>query len=347
MTQQPPAWTAGHAPPPRFGTAPPQPWPAGHWPAATGRVPVVPVHPSWQPVQPGFGPPPGPSVADLWAAPPPPPQPPRRARWVVPLVVFALFAGGGFLRTIGSGQPVWPGGPSVRTASPSAVPSVAKATPTTAKGRILIDNALYPLRLSGDCPGQVSPKTRREYLAQVDALLECLSAAYRPLIERAGYDFRPVEHTYFDKTTDSPCGRDEDAYAFYCEENSKIYFSERVYSYASSQRLSVAEVVIHEYNHHVQSMVGILNAEDRRRDPAAERRVELQSLCWTYYTFNSVRGFAVNDDDLFWFDQIWADSPDPDGHGSVAAQRLWGSRGLSGTDLAACNTWAAADDEVR
>ncbi len=266
---------------------------------------------------------------------------------MVPLVVVALVAGGGFLRTIGSAAPVWPGGPSVGSASPSAVPSVAKATPTTAKGRILIDNALYPLRLSGDCPGQDSPRTRRAYQAQVDALLECLSAAYRPLIDEAGYDFRPVEHTYFGTTADSPCGREADAYAFYCEENSKIYFSEKVYRYASIQRLSVVEVVIHEYNHHVQSMVGILNAEDRRRDATAERRVELQALCWTYYAFHTVEGFAVNDDDLVWFDEIWADSPDPQGHGSVAAQRLWGSRGLNGTDLAACNTWAAPEDEVR
>lgn len=341
MSTPPTGWKAGHAPTPRFGSPPPQPAVfADRWAAGSGQA-LPPVHPSWQTAPPGWAGPPA-SVSELWAAPPPPRPAPGRAWWVVPLVVLALVLSAGVLRgydTQGRGQ-------STRV-TPSSVPSVTKAKPTTTTGRILMDNALYPLKLVGDCPGQTSPSSRAEYRSQVEALLRCLTDAYRPLIDKAGFDFRPVSHTYFGTSADSPCGKEHDAYAFYCEENSTIYLSQKVYDYAGDQRLNVAEVVIHEYNHHVQSMAGILNAEDRRNDSSAERRVELQSLCWTYYAFHTVRGFAITDDDMVWFDEVWADASDPEGHGSVDAQRLWGLRGLQGSDLAACNTWSAPPGEVR
>jgi len=237
---------------------------------------------------------------------------------------------------------------SARPTRPSARPT--SSGPAQSYSSRLTRNPIYPLTVSGSCPAVQSPQSRNAYREQVDELLNCLAVIFRPLVEESGNTFLDVDHKFYEKRISTPCGSETDAYAFYCQENHTIYFSEEVYDDARYARLIVADVVIHEYGHHVQAMAGILDAAD---DDSTEdkdvvvRREELQVFCWTYYVFASVPTFGVVVEDHNFFRDVWGQTSDPEGHGSVKAQEYWGARGLEGKNLGACNTWTTAKDKVR
>lgn len=279
------------------------------------------------------------------AKPPKPPGPSPVAFFVVLLVVVGPVVTG--LRALPLGaEGIPPSGPDP---SPTATTS-SSAKPGGVGESGLTDSALYPLRVRGTCPAAVRIVTNRaDYKKQVNDLLGCLETLYQPLIEQAKGSFSKVSHTFYDKAVTSPCGRETDAYAFYCESDGTIYFSEQVYADAGYQRLSVAEVVIHEYGHHVQAMMHIFRLADQLKESQAiiVRREELQVFCWTYYVFASVGSFELSDADRSFFLDVWSHTDDAEGHGSVKAQQYWGARGLNGENLGACNTWAVTKEQVR
>ena len=288
------------------------------------------------------------------AAPPPhrPPVGAGKFLVVVMLLVGLVVAG---LQTL----------PMIDTAPPNPTPSQPRSTTarepaparsrspqpgTTAQsGNVLTDSRLYPLQVSGNCPAVRRATTRSVYTKQVGDLLTCLAGIFEPLVRQAGGDFRAVQHKFYGSSTSSPCGNSRDAYAFYCERNGTIYFSDQVYDNARYARLVVADVVIHEYGHHVQAMMGMFDAADELDEDRESivRREELQVFCWTYYVFAAVPSFNLTVDDQSFFRQIWGQTDDPKGHGSVKAQQYWGARGLAGTSLGACNTWSVSKERVR
>ncbi len=304
-------------------------WPrpdAAHVPPAQFGTPRAPLSAHWASIPPSLTPPPPPNHRGRWGA----------------LLVFGVA-----LLVLGLVMQVAQWGIPVPNIVPSTPPPAAQGKPTTSAETRLMANPLYSLKISGRCPAQLSPSTRGSYEAQVQGLLDCLVEVYRPLLDEAGLPFREVRHTYFDATISTPCGEESEQFAFYCEQNSTIYLSEDVYESAANARLLVADVVIHEYAHHVQSMIGLFSAEDGWAGATAvQRREELQVFCWTYYTLENVEGFDVNSDDRRWFYQVMGVTDDPKGHGSVKAQQRWGMRGLHGENFGACNTWAATPDEV-
>lgn len=236
--------------------------------------------------------------------------------------------------------------PSPRTPSAKATDP---AKPTTSDYPKLTDNALYRQRVTGACPEIRKATSKDAYQNQVSALLTCLARIYEPLVTTADGRFTPVEHTLYGSRIDTPCGRQTDAYAFYCERDATIYLSEQVYTDSQYARLAVADTVIHEYGHHVQSMIGVFDAADELSESrqVTVRREELQVYCWTYYVFASVRSFQLTDADRSFFLDLWAHTSDPEGHGSVKAQQYWGPRGLNGENLGACNTWSVPKSSVK
>ena len=203
--------------------------------------------------------------------------------------------------------------------------------------------------MTGSCPEIRTVTSRDAYTKQVSALLGCLEAIFEPLIEQADGTFSRVQHRFYGRSTSSPCGASKNAYAFYCEQNTTIYLSDQVYDNARYARLVVADVVIHEYGHHVQSMMGMFAAAEDVDEGRATivRREELQVFCWTYYVFAALPSFELTIDDHNYFREVWDHTDDPEGHGSVKAQQYWGARGLAGTSLGACNTWSVSKERVR
>ncbi|MFT4216777.1 MAG: neutral zinc metallopeptidase [Micropruina sp.] len=260
---------------------------------------------------------------------------------VVVLVVVGLVVAG--LQTL----------PTLATApfepAPTSTESTAATSPRARPGDPLTDSKLYPLALNGSCPAVQKVTTRDAYEKQVSELLGCLEGLFRPLIEQADGDFAPAQHRFYGRSTSSPCGTQQEAYAFYCTKDATLYFSDEVFEDAKYARLMVADVVIHEYGHHVQAMMGMFDAADRLGEDNAvtTRREELQVFCWTYYVFATLPSFALTAEDQSYFRQVWDNTDDPDGHGSVKAQQYWGARGLAARNLGACNTWAVSANRVR
>ena len=252
---------------------------------------------------------------------------------VVLLIVVGLVVAGLQTLPIGTDPVPLPGS--------STTPSPSSSTPTTNKSTgvgvpELTDSALYRQTLSGTCPKPVKTiSSRSQYEQQVDDLIACLETLYRPVIDSAGGDFSTVSRTFYDKTVASPCGKETDAYAFYCETDNTMYFSNRVYEDAQYARLSVADVVVHEYGHHVQAMMNFFDESDGldEKRTVTIRRIELQVFCWTYYVFAHVPSFELTGSDKEFFLDVWGDTTDAEGHGSVKAQQYWGPRGLDGENL--------------
>ena len=337
-------------------------------PAAFGSRPVQPpvVHPAPPHVQAAQYVPAGQQypVPPGHAAPPPPRRRPGAGSFsvVLLLAVGLIVAGLQTLPVLGETLASTPSPSasgtsasraSARPASPTPTVGTPSASPTprpSSSGRpdALRNSPLYALSVSGSCPAIESARTRKQYTDQVDGLLTCLAGIFRPRVEQAGGTFRAVRHTFFGKRADSPCGASS-AYAFYCEANRTIYFSNQVYANRSYARLLVSEVVIHEYLHHVQAMMNMFDAAAELSEPRAvtTRRIELQVFCWTYYVFANVESFELTAADLRVFKRIWGSTQDPKGHGSVKAQQYWGPRGFDATTLGACNTWTASRDRVR
>lgn len=304
--QQPPAQEASHFLPSRLGTPGYVPNPFAHWTVAT---------------------------------------PPRPPRW--PALVFSvtlLVTVGLVIGALATFAPLpAPPPPKPQGLIPTVASPAPTAYPSTAQQRTLMDHPLYALKPVGTCPRITTPGSRRAYETQVDAVIDCLSQIYRPLIEQTGGSYTHVGLQHYDTSVDTPCGHESGAFAFYCSRNSTIYLSDDVYASAQDGRLSVADTVLHEYSHHVQSMAGFFNAAEalNQSRSAIERRVELQVFCWTYYMFTVVDGFAVTDTDRRFFLWVWDEANDPEGHGSVTAQKYWGARGVHAENLGACNTWSA------
>ncbi len=272
----------------------------------------------------------------------PPRQPPSPGRFlVVVLVVIGLVAA--VLQTL----PVFD--TALSEPAGSRTGTAAGTAPSFRPGDPLTDSKIYPMQVKGSCPAARSVTTREAYEAQVSSLIDCLAGIFKPLVNQAGGNFEAAKHKFYGRSTSSPCGSEQDAYAFYCTRDATLYFSDQVFEDSQYGRLMIADVVIHEYGHHVQAMMGMFEAADGLSEEKAitTRREELQVFCWTYYVFANVESYELSAADHSYFRDVWSHTDDPVGHGSVKAQQYWGARGLNGTDLGACNTWKEPASRVR
>ena len=142
---------------------------------------------------------------------------------------------------------------------------------------------------------------------------------------------------------------------FYCPGDQTIYIDTEFMGVLLNQLgaaggyAAEAYIVAHEYGHHVQAMMNFFDESDGldEKRTVTIRRIELQVFCWTYYVFAHVPSFELTGSDKEFFLDVWGDTTDAEGHGSVKAQQYWGPRGLDGENLGACNTWAVNADKVK
>lgn len=240
-----------------------------------------------------------------------------------------------------------------KKSTPPKKPTRPESTPPVRPGDPLTSNKIYPLALSGRCPTVTIAKDFNAYKAQINGLIACQEAAWKPVLAKAGYRWRRVAVThYYEGSINTPCGGSADAkgwVAFYCSANEHIYFGHKVYEERVYGRLAAAELIVHEYQHHVQKLSGILPAryEQYRYSDEGTRRSELQVRCQTAYTFARLQGFNLTRRDLADLERWWRYASLPTTHGSSTARLYWGPRGLKGQNVGACNTWAAPASKVK
>ena len=311
--------------------------------------------------------PPGPPAA--WSvAPPrplsdvPPPPPPKRTGWAAALpsvvgivllalvVTFALPALGQ-LHAPGRGPAdAGPPGRSTATPRPSSSPTSSSRPrmPSDPKD-VVRKNPIYALKVPASCPRQSRPASRAQFTRQVKGLMACENAAWKKALAGGPVTFAKPKVVFYNTRTSSPCGKLGTYFpAAYCSSNRTMYFSVASYRQGRYYRLAVAGFVMHEYAHHIQELAGILDsgeALDEGRS-VTSRRVELQAHCMAHYQLShSGIGFGNRDRSDAEFQFSYAG--DPKGHGSAAAARYWGRRGLDAPRIGSCNTWSVKAGKVK
>ena len=251
--------------------------------------------------------------------------------------------------------------PGLSTTAPSAAPvterptPTAEPTPTAAPPKkprpksaedVLVRNPLYDLTIApSDCsqrprPLPTSKSSDERYL---NNLIGCMVAAYQSPLKTAGYKLTRPSLVIYSGTVATPCGQGLKGYpVFYCGSNETVYSSAgSTAEYGSTLRLGGYWIVFHEFGHHVQQRIGVLDAAYTRDEGELQisRRIELQADCFMGMTSTSVRSTKLTardrDEMTSWREQV----PDKI-HGKSASQLYWVRRGFDTNAFARCSTWS-------
>ncbi|MEV0765797.1 neutral zinc metallopeptidase [Nocardia sp. NPDC050435] len=296
-------------------------------------------------------------VAAGWPA--GPPRPDRAA---------ALHAGAGLAYGPGftgaSSDPARPAGYSAPPMDPVRLSGAAQF-PSSRPVYALADHPLFAQHVGltrADCAlpaWAADPAAARAfYLAAVD----CLDAAWEPTLRGAGLPFRSPRVAVPERSAalGSPCVREEGdtAESMYCalDETIVLPLDGLRSVHTGSRRGAQLAVVVHEYGHHIQALIGVMRAYQDKRDevgwatvPGQEqsRRLELQASCFAGMFFGGNYARAALDqqtwDEAVRIARTTGDRPGYSRlHGSGANVWGWWKWGADSGDTWECNTWYSA-----
>lgn len=302
-----------------------------------------------------------------------PTPPPRRHRGatvtlalvgVSAVVVFVLILANALTGTVASTTD------SVAVDHSPARASNPNADPVdTSDARAVLDaNTLYDQGglANGNCPARdLGDAGTDAQTAFYEALMSCLNDEWRPAVESAGYDYTDPGLVVFDAEINTPCGdaspQDGRMLAFYCPSDEVMYADvSQMRKYFGDNDVAYAIVIGHEFGHHVQNEVGALDAfetvayDDFDNRLELNRRVELQASCLGGLFLGAIaESYPMDESKLQQLSRVagsFGDEPGGDDgdrdHGSGASNREWINTGYSDNDLARCNTFTAAGDQV-
>ncbi len=242
--------------------------------------------------------------------------------------------------------------PAVSPVPSSPIPSSPGSTspPAGDPDATLDHNALYVQTMpDSDCaqpprPLPTGPDAERRYLVDV---IGCMTTAYAAPFAATEHTMTTPTVTVYRDQVQTPCGSAKPGYpVFYCPANEGVYASSgSMATYGEAMRLAGYWMVFHEFAHHVQQRIGVLDAaysrdEDRNQ---ISRRVELQADCYMGITSHTIRSTKLNGTDR---DELrrWREAAADATHGSTASQLHWVLRGFDSRDLDRCTTWTVSRD---
>ncbi len=202
---------------------------------------------------------------------------------------------------------------------------------------------------------------------------DCRAIAYVNSINdywQATFDqFAPATTVFFTDSVDTGCGQaTSDVGPFYCPPDQKIYIDLGFLAElrdrfgASGGAFAQGYILAHEYGHHVQNLLGVLDnvASDRSGPQSAAVRSELQADCYAgAWAANATRSgvvarvteadiaealdaaSAVGDDRIQTATQGQV-NPESWTHGSAAQRVKWFRAGYDSGDPQRCDTFAGS-----
>ncbi|BDU03995.1 hypothetical protein GV791_30250 [Nocardia cyriacigeorgica] len=294
----------------------------------------------------------------------PPGPPPRRSggggKVVAVLVVLVLVVVGGLVRAgVKTGIRDDASGPRPGMTYDNGETGPAK----TADNPLVIDTSATLIPASCDyAPWGTGVETARAFF---DSAENCLEAAWKPVLEKAGLPFQ-APTVNVSATTDgitTPCtGTTSNFAAFYCPANKSIYMpiSQLQTDLFGDNWVVYLSVFAHEYGHHIQNMSGILKAANSERVDSGvrstrglelSRRVELQANCFDgMYLSSSSQGGSLTASQMSMAREDAEHRGDQPGdmrdHGSTANGSRWFNTGVDENRTSQCNTFAAPASAV-
>jgi predicted metalloprotease len=210
----------------------------------------------------------------------------------------------------------------------------------------------------------------------VSVVLADTEATWTEIFRSRGESYEPPTLVLFTQATQSACGVGQSAMGpFYCPLDRKVYIDLDFYRvlrerFRAPGDFAQAYVIAHEIGHHVQTLLGVaekvqarkqqyMRVGDEPRANALQVRMELQADClagvWANHT-NQMKNrlepgdiekglnaaSAIGDDTLQRRSQGHV-VPESFTHGSSAQRVRWFRKGLDGGQMAACDTFGAPD----
>jgi predicted metalloprotease len=299
----------------------------------------------------------------------------RRSKGLIAMMVVAalLFVGGGAtfaVKLLSSGN--FSVNPQV---TPSVKPTGGRtATEPTEKGTpdadIVAKNAIYT---AGAMPvvkchePAFRPTSMENVRSYYQALTACMDKAWKPIITKAGFEFRSPRLIIYNEGDETACGVQKDL-ALYCQDeqggSATMPWQKIVEDYPKHKaetRAEMAQSFAFVYGVHVQNLTGMADAADNLADTAAskakqfeqQRRAALQAYCFGAVFFGAAKASFPLGGELLnqWNgliqrrgdDKVKDKTPD---HGSRKNLALWMNQGFATTNPGSCNTFVAAPAKV-